>query len=373
MKTLAIFFVLTMTVLGAQSLAQTGSPVGNGGDATLCDVAPGKSEASLFDYFEARLQNPGFLLEMGTASGVPEKINHVLNRLAKVSPQRAARYRAFIDSISTEEHFIDTDLVVINDVHNYLMPKNCRLVQLAVHLKPEFDPYRRKVLIDRRVYGQLDDSGKAGLFLHEAIYNELISYGDQEDSAGVRLLNAVLGAAPSLELADFVESLKRAGLREYEYHDTWLSLYQRDGKLPQDVVFADGGTLRIGVLANAPQTLRLKSGTALSFLAEERARIKFRDDGSIAAVASRTIHTRLQNHEVLLMDASLDAGENILQACVVLDGADTSKEDLVLEAAQNQQLHLSSSALVNFDKTGLVTSFVLKNHCEWDSPLTDMY
>jgi len=189
--------------------------LGNGGDAVVC-VKPGdKTRVELFDYMEARVLDPQMTFDLGSEQlTVQEKVAYVLARLQKVSPRRAAKYKAFIKSISTDRNFVDSELVQVHDTHHSIMPANCELKQVALHLNHKFDSYRKRVLINRSLYQQMDDNSKAGLFIHEAIYNELIMKGKIFDSSGVRFLNAAISSKKKITKESLSELLANAGLSD---------------------------------------------------------------------------------------------------------------------------------------------------------------
>jgi hypothetical protein len=381
-------FILTCLAGSVGRARPGGDVVGNGGDAILCTNGPQESSAFLFDYFEANIFEPGIKFDFGPQAGVQNKIDYVLNRLAKVSPQRAAQYRAFIASIFNPEHFVDTDLVPIDDSHNYVMPKNCQLVQLAVHLKPAYDPYRRKVLIDRRVYGLLSEEHQAGIFLHEAIYNEVLSLSDRDDSSGVRFMNSAISSPGDLTLGPFAEILRRAGLQEYEYHGIWLELTgnERSSTDPWNLQFYGNGALKSAYyMAIVPgevfdhdrplginQDLALKSGLVIHILDRDEGTLQFREDGTISEIQSHGIHTTLQKQWALLLNAHFDEEENLVAACVHVYGErerDKYYVPLELRTAENKMLNLDSSAQLTFDKNGLVLTSQFVRFCPGLIPL----
>jgi hypothetical protein len=342
-----------------------GDEVGNGGNVVLCTGNGGSPEVELFDYFEARLLNPAIVFDLGSPSlSAEEKVEYVLKRLEGVSPQRAANYRAFIQSIWTDSHFTDSDLVSVDDSHNAVMPKNCSLKQVALHLKPQFDPYGKKVLINRPLYLQLDESGKAGLFLHEAIYNEWISFGGGENSSGVRYFNAAISSQTDLSLKSFINLLTDAGLRQYEFHGLWLELYDPNSAQSLGVDFyPDTGVVEDAIFIGSDQKLLLKSGTTLMLSDDVDGAIQFRPDGTMSSIEMDPMWYVFQNQVVGLIRVDLDPNEHITEICV----SSLSEVSVVLHDVNNRPIEVMDRTLLKLDDSENIIASNLSQYCDDNS------
>lgn len=169
---------------------------GNGGDAVVCRDANKKIiSTELLDYYEGRvLRDMTFDLGAQTLS-YQDKLELAMTRLERISPLRAALYRADIASFISNTKFLSGNtLVPIPDAEPISYPDGCAIEQLAVQKTPEF-PGDKLFTIDQDLWDQLSSDSRAGLILHEIIYKEALTYG-HENSVYVRYLNSLL-ASPS--------------------------------------------------------------------------------------------------------------------------------------------------------------------------------
>jgi hypothetical protein len=350
-----------------------GDVVGNGGNAVLC-ITSDSTEIQLFDFYEAKILNPGIIIDLGSESlTVQEKINYVLERLKKNSPKRAANYKAFIDAIFKADHFVDEDLVPVDDSHNPVMPKNCHLQQLALHLNPKYDPYNKKVLISKKIYQQLDKDSQAGIFIHEAIYDELISIGGGGDSSGVRFLNSMLSSREEITLKSFIDLLINAGLEQYEYHGLWLEIYsmlKREGPWDFDFYPDTGGIKQAHFhgtgyrwnetrLSGSHQDIVLKTGLILPIWSDAAGDLAFRSDGSISSFNSSFTPFAIQGKKVILLSAKMDLHEFLTQACF----ATVDPSPISLLRPDKSRITLSGMNLIDLDPNGYVTSWKRVDNC----------
>src|SRR5690606_5955795 len=87
----------------------------------------------------------------------------------------------------------DSDLKDIPDSNELAIPKNCNLKQIAVFRK---DPLTQKTkfYIDEVVWQQMSESTKAGLVMHEIIY-EHFKFLSETNSIKARLFNGLIASS----------------------------------------------------------------------------------------------------------------------------------------------------------------------------------
>jgi hypothetical protein len=377
-------FFLCLAVAGVLTSAKAqarggGDEVGNGGNALLCLQPDGKTTTRFFDYYEASVLNPGIKPDLG-ASGlsVMEKVDVVLQRMKTVSPQRAAKYRQFILSIFTDDHFVNDELVQVDDSNNPIMPANCRLQQLALHLNPKFDLYKKTVLFDKNLFEKLSNDDKAGILLHEAVYNELILLGKTGDSSGVRFLTAVFSSSAPLTLKTLLPLYVQVGFEQFEYGGLWLEIYgQRSDAWPVEF-YADSGALKSGHtraesydfienrLVGADQSLAFQNHTAVKF-DSLWGQVEFRQDGTLKTISAPGATATIQKKEFLFLSAEVDSLGNLAQVCLF-------KEDSgpwSLRSTQKTAISIKARGkyLVKLDGQGLVSQWKATPYCDHEGEL----
>jgi hypothetical protein len=205
--------IFWMSVLLSSGLAfASGRTVGNGGDVVSCKGSDGTNSLELLDYYEGRVLR-GLKVDLGGADvSIDEKLDLALTRLERVSPRRAASYRQQVKSFISETLFLDdVDLVDVPDSGHIILPKNCKILQIANQSEPLY-PEDRRFVIDRTLWNQLDKDNQAGLILHEVVYREAISIG-HVNSISARLLNSNMTSLRIIlmSLQEYTEFLENLG------------------------------------------------------------------------------------------------------------------------------------------------------------------
>jgi hypothetical protein len=202
-----LLFLIPLT-----AFANGGQEVGNGGDAVVCRDAGGAvTSAELLDYYEAR-ELRGIIKDLGPPDlAIDAKVALVLDRVARLSPKRAAHYRHQAGEFMSEARFLSgVDLVEVPDSDHLAFPHGCRVEQLAIQKQPEFAEDKRYT-INQDIWDKLDGDSRAGLILHEIIYREAFEQG-ATDSVGARYLHSRLAEASGATLTqpEFVSILNEA-------------------------------------------------------------------------------------------------------------------------------------------------------------------
>lgn len=192
-----------------------GIHVGNGGDVVTCYGENGSiTDIELLDYYEANLLH-GRTVDLGAPDlEIKDKIRIALARLEQLDPKRVQEYRILAEEFWSEVQFLEGIVLTdIPDSQHVALPanKNCRIEQVAIQRQPTF-PEDFRYIVSKDLWDRLDNTGKAGLILHEIFLNEAIGE-DVQHSIGVRYLNALIsdaGAISRLSLKRYVELLVRA-------------------------------------------------------------------------------------------------------------------------------------------------------------------
>lgn len=151
----------------------TGGVDGGGGKSVVCrDKAGDIVTAELLDLYEGRVQY-GLVIESSSDS-VLVQMENAIKRIAK---GRGLKFQEVVlfagDYVNTNKTILPagTGLRSVNDSHHVIIPKDCRVEQLA-HFTSQ-----NQILIDGEIWNKLDDTNKAALLVHEALYKEFRNYG----------------------------------------------------------------------------------------------------------------------------------------------------------------------------------------------------
>lgn len=164
---------------------EMGTETGNGGGVVVCRNSTTNviEKAELLDFYEARVVRK-LKLDLGAEDlDFKIKIQNVLNRIKQHSPVRGAKYQRMYDSFFAEAAIIpDANLTYIDDAASVVIPVGCAKEQASIVRNPEF-PEDARYIISKILWDKLDNNSKAGLVLHEIIYQEGISLGQQNSKA----------------------------------------------------------------------------------------------------------------------------------------------------------------------------------------------
>lgn len=151
-----------LALLGANSFA--GGWTSSGGDAVVCQDSDGHIQsAELFDLYEGRAMlglNP--LPQTTPAAVLAHNFAQTLDPLMGAQTNVITR----TDQIIKTMRFLPsgTGLVPVKDIGSIIIPKTCTVMQLAVYTGDD------QVYIDSDIWAKLDETNRAGLILHEAVY-----------------------------------------------------------------------------------------------------------------------------------------------------------------------------------------------------------
>ncbi len=150
---------------------------GGGGRSVVCRNKKGKiKSAELFDFYEGRVQHK--VKPVISKDSFESQVETMIQRIGKGrEPQFTENLRLYanfiIGLIKSNQMLPDgTGLIPVEDSkHEILPPKNCEYEQLANYTS------QNQVLINREIWKKLNNTNKAGLVVHEALYKVFRFYG----------------------------------------------------------------------------------------------------------------------------------------------------------------------------------------------------
>lgn len=168
----------------AHSLAQAGNRVGNGGDVVHCKQP---YKVALLDFYEVwRFKDP----ESGSDPKVI--VEKKFEQLQKVAPSLATQYLKRAKNIMDEVEISDDvqPVEVKDSLHGFVPTGDCKVKQVALRMA-EPPAGAKRFVFNKKFYGDLSASGKAGLIAHEIVYEHFNRLG-HSDSRQVRKFVAYL-------------------------------------------------------------------------------------------------------------------------------------------------------------------------------------
>lgn len=195
---------LAVLLAGSLAFAGGGNEVGNGGDAVVCE-----SSVRLLDYYENEMLKRG-ALEFAKGSDPYAKAKALAARLERLNKKLASQYFEALSTVSKRIDFIDkTDFRDVKDSFEVGVPSGCKIAQLAIQQE---EAGRKRIRISKKLWDRLDDDHRAGLILHEIIYEHFIVLGET-NSVKARRFNSYLAskailAATAADYQKFINGLK---------------------------------------------------------------------------------------------------------------------------------------------------------------------
>ena len=198
MKKLTIILTIALTgfiaqakITDKQSQAfSNGDFAGNGGDVLNCP-----NETTLLDFYEGTLGDNPIKIDLGPESlSLEEKVDFYINKLKRVSPVRAKRYKAEADTFISDTFFVSgAELTDIPDSHHLLKPKGCDFLQIAIRPPKAARLNGKQYIVSQDLWDLLSKDHKVGLIFHEIIYKEAVVFG-HKNSIETRKLNRLIAS-----------------------------------------------------------------------------------------------------------------------------------------------------------------------------------
>ncbi len=164
-----------------------GNEVGNGGVGFWCP----KNQNYLFlDFYEYELLNPKSKIT-SSQEDFKEIIQKKLSLLSKLDSKIAANYSRHAEQIFVKINFLENiTLNKTSDSFEVAQPEGCEVKQFALQRKRESD-HTTEFFFDKNIWSKLNETEKAGLILHEIIYDQF-SYLGENNSIKVRKFNSFI-------------------------------------------------------------------------------------------------------------------------------------------------------------------------------------
>lgn len=181
-------FVLLFLLIFNMPTSFAGNEVGNGGVGFWC---PQTKKYLLLDFYEYELLNPKHKIIATNENDLEKILNERLKILSKLDEKNFNQYSLQIKNILPKINFLnDISLNKTHDSFEIAKPKGCTLKQFALQRKKEKD-HITEFYFDKEIWDNLDSLNKAGLILHEIIYEQFSLLGER-NSLKVRKFNSFI-------------------------------------------------------------------------------------------------------------------------------------------------------------------------------------
>ncbi len=180
----SLILLIAVSVLPAWA----GNRVGNGGDVVVCEKD--HKRARLLDFYE--MESSDKALVRFKSESADTILHERIDQLRKVAPKLAEQYSKRAESLQKEMQFKTG--IALTDVqdseHAYLPDESgCSLRQIVIRQNvPVAD---KQFLVDQKLWNELSPGGRAGLIMHEVVYEHFYKLGETT-SAKARRLNGLI-------------------------------------------------------------------------------------------------------------------------------------------------------------------------------------
>ena len=204
----AILLLTQIAPLGSHLSAS--QRVGNGGFLAICRDGQDVTY-NLLDYLDGEFRFAQFgKVDLGPPTDHVEHVRFVFERLAKFDPIRSAEYLAELDKFFEPNNLrflaATYPLPVAADIGVDMIPSNCETKQIAANTIP-FQPEEPKFWIKEELWDKLDEVNKAGLIIHEIVYNDALIRG-HETSEYARYYTFLISSEKFADLSQAVYDQK---------------------------------------------------------------------------------------------------------------------------------------------------------------------
>lgn len=178
---LSLFKILFLSITFALAANSDTNKVGNGGNIVLCP-----DRKILLDFYEHNVK-------FKSNKEASEIIQNKLSALNSAAPQLAEIYKNRAKTILSEVDFKDGVLLADSKDSKHLFSpqdKNCTVAQTATRRDRAISA-EKKFIFREDIWKDLNEVNKAGLLMHEIIYEHLSNLGET-DSIKARKINAYL-------------------------------------------------------------------------------------------------------------------------------------------------------------------------------------
>lgn len=199
---------LTFGLLLVSQSLWAGDKIGNGGNVIACEHDGKITRVQLLDFFESANQDPKIKGPSHTAL-----LEERLKILAPLAPKLAEQYKRRLNTIQKEWNIRDgIRLTKVDDSLHALEPddKDCAVQQTVIRLPEATDG--KRFVVSKRYWDRLDGPGRAGLMMHEIVYEHLFKLG-AKDSRNARKIVGLIFSERFSTMTDsefwlFIKELK---------------------------------------------------------------------------------------------------------------------------------------------------------------------
>jgi hypothetical protein len=164
---------------------------GNGGGAVVCrDANDQITSAQVLDLYEGTaILGMKFIASSSYESSIKEVLDKVMTYQKDYGALLATESNFIVDSIRNNGNkvlLVSDKLERVNDSYHLALPANCKIEQAAVRLTKEQSTAFGGVLymINKGIWNAFDDTNKAAIILHEAVYK----ISEKSNSLGSRAI-----------------------------------------------------------------------------------------------------------------------------------------------------------------------------------------
>jgi hypothetical protein len=294
--------ILLTSALVVATFQARAEGVGNGGFVTNC-LEDGARMTKVLDYVEAK--DRGIEIDLGPANlNYQQKIDHVLNRFAKMDSMRATMYRQWATEFKFEMKEVG-ELGPLADTGSVGVPKGCQKPFAVIAQKgvTELFPGDKRYLVIIDEWNKLNDTAKAGLILHELAYRDLLQHG-WGNSPNARYLNSIMSSKnfAGNSKMQYIGILQRLGLWTIEQQGVVIntqfnfSVYNEDGSVREAKDPTSGVLAEASAVIGSPIKIKGLEGAVISGAIKQQgwyilARVSFYPNGMITMVELKASKT----------------------------------------------------------------------------------
>lgn len=203
-----VIFFLSFSLYAVTPLSTNGNGVGNGGDVVRC-----KNDLQILDFEESRILSR-YKVKTFEEKNYIDIINIVLLGLKRLDPKLSDQYQKTANTLSSRLKYIENaEFRDVPDSFEVALPESCRIEQAAIQQK---EAGKTMIHISKKIWDALDPKNKAGLILHEIIYEHFIVLGDTNSIKARRFTSFLFSEdIKSWSKEKYQEILRENGIKLY--------------------------------------------------------------------------------------------------------------------------------------------------------------
>jgi hypothetical protein len=185
------------SILSASAFAERGGVDSGGGKAIVCRDTSGRIQsAELLDLFEGRV-----LFKREALESNADYATQLADITARFKDQTAGgapyldQLGGRVQTIFTTDSLIPQGMVLepTDDAIQIIVPRGCKLEQAA-----SYNTRLQRLFVDSEIWASMNETNRAALILHEALYDGFRLYADEVDSFYTRQVVSLVMSMTSL-------------------------------------------------------------------------------------------------------------------------------------------------------------------------------